>query len=304
MSTGVSTTRRTGRRVEHAPGPVHPPAKNTPPRWARWLGPLVVAGIICGHVAVVGSVRHQTEYAEGVGLNGAAGSLDSRRASFRVATFNIHSGRNVYGEFDLGRTAAAMQGLDLDLVGLNEVRGAFPWDDAGQAELLGRQMNLPWLFVPSEERWWHDDFGNALLCRLPVERWQRTPLPCTQTRGMRTALVAETRIAGRTVRVLVTHIDRRRDREPQVRLIVDWFLGLPAPAILIGDLNTTRDNPHIQRMLHAPGVRDPLWDTRADQSPRRIDWIVTRGLNTLTAGVNDSNASDHALYWAELELPR
>jgi endonuclease/exonuclease/phosphatase family metal-dependent hydrolase len=280
-----------------------PRPDSAPPRFVRWLGPTVVACLLLGHVAVSGGMRYPTQPAEGRSLMGPA-PAPAARPVLRLATFNIQAGRSAGGRTDLDRTAEALRGLNVDLVALNEVRGALPWDEANQAQALGLALDLPWLFAPTEERWWHEHFGNALLCRLPVTRWRRTPLPGTQHRGFRNMLVSEVQLAGRTVHILSTHIDRRQDHDLQLQMVIDWFLALPEPAVLLGDLNTTRQDPQLRRLLQFPGVRDPLWDSQAEPSGKRFDWIVTRRLRTLAAGVADSGASDHPAYWAELEVER
>jgi endonuclease/exonuclease/phosphatase family metal-dependent hydrolase len=269
-------------------------------RWRHFAAAaavLAIAGLLAA-----GSDRRPCPPAHGKDLGGRPVSSPVA-GPLRVGTFNIHSGRNAEGQFDLGRTARCLEGLHL--AGLNEVRGAWQWQAGDQAELLGRQLGMGWLFAPAEQRWWRDDFGNALLTCLPVVSWRREPLPCTQGKAHRNLVIAELEHGGRRIYLLVTHLDRVRDRQAQLELVIDRFLALPEPALLMGDLNTRADDPRLAGLLNAPGVHDCIAEGRrpADSLPPRIDWILARGLRTRAAGLVENNASDHPFAWAELEIP-
>ena len=228
---------------------------------------------------------------------------EAAKPTFRVATFNIHGGEGPDGRLDLTRTAESLR--NFDLVGLNEVYGRSFWEAAGQAEMLGRLTERNWLFAPSEHRWGHDHFGNAALTSLAVQSWQRFPLPRTYGHSCRNLLLTAFSYRGKTVRTVMTHLDRSddRDRNRQLQLVAELFLSLAEPAILMGDMNTTADEPAMQRLLATPGVGDPLAEIMQEKTPRRIDWILTRGLEAADAGLIDLEASDHPCVWVELRLP-
>ncbi|MHB1037967.1 MAG: endonuclease/exonuclease/phosphatase family protein [Pirellulales bacterium] len=267
-----------------------------PARIAVLLAALLVAGFVAA-----GYQRRPCDPASGTALSGEASPSPPGR-TLRVGTFNIHSGRDQEGRFDLDRTAESLR--ELDLVGLNEVRGAFAWQEGNQAELLGAKLGLAWLFAPTERRFLRDDFGNGLLSNRPLICWRRLPLATVEGRGYRNAVLIELRHQSETIRVLLTHVDRGGDRSSHLATITDWYLSLPPPAILMGDLNTTAREPALVKLLAVPGIRDPLREARVKDRPERIDWILTRGLVTVRAGVRNNGASDHPAVWAELELPR
>jgi endonuclease/exonuclease/phosphatase family metal-dependent hydrolase len=221
------------------------------------------------------------------------------RETFRVGSFNIHGGKGTDGRLDLARTAAALEGLDL--VGLYEVRADRKTSQAGR---LARRLDAASLFAPTERRWWHDDFGNGLLARLPLKNWQRIPLPGTQDKKFRNAVLTSFEIQGQTVHLLATHVDTRTDRAAQLESVIALFLALEPPAILMGDLNSQRDDPLLQELLDRPDVTDALADANPAAKANRVDWIITRGLKTLHAEVRPNNASDHPLVWAEFTLPK
>jgi endonuclease/exonuclease/phosphatase family metal-dependent hydrolase len=55
--------------------------------------------------------------------------------------------------------------------------------------------------------------------------------------------------------------------------------------------------------LTTPGVKDAVGSVTGNRSPAdRIDWIFTRGMEAVSAGVEANDASDHPMVWAELKL--
>ncbi|MBS0210547.1 MAG: endonuclease/exonuclease/phosphatase family protein [Planctomycetes bacterium] len=268
-----------------------------------WLVGLVVAAALSTWWAA--SLRMPCGPAAGHEFSGASAvvAVPAEKSVFRLTTFNIHGGRGPNAPVDLNLTAAVL--ADQDFVGLNEVRGPWLWQSEDQSELLGRQLSLAWLFAPAEERYWHYRFGNGVLSKLPVRDWQRIPLPSPWSDGYRNAVRLALDVHSTTLNVVVTHLTRSDDRERHVQLeaVGDLFLSLAEPAVLMGDLNTTRDDPALQKLLTRPGVVDALGDLPAGRSQGRIDWILTRGLNVAGAGVKETAASDHPMFWIECEMP-
>lgn len=234
--------------------------------------------------------------------------LVGKRATIRLGAFNIHGGKGTDGQRDLDRVANCLDGLDF--IALNEVHGQTTLGTPDQAEQLGERLVMAWLFAPAERRWWHSEFGNGLLTNVPVAFWQRIPLPREFDRSWRNMVLVglECRTAKQepyTIRVLLTHVNRRYDAERQAQLqaVISLYLALAEPAVLLGDLNSTADDPQMQQLLQTPGVSDAVGEKCPTKTPGRIDWIIVRGLRCLEAGVRDDGASDHPLVWAELALP-
>lgn len=222
-------------------------------------------------------------------------SLDG--GTLRVATLNIHAGLDPTGHANHQKVLEAVDGFDL--VGLQEVTAGPRFGGTDDIERLGDELKVGSLFSPAEHRWWRDDFGNGILTRVPLESWSRIVLPNAGPHPPRNVTWVRLKVGGREVNVLVTHLSRKEDRPLQIDAMTKLFLSLTPPAVLMGDLNTTSDDPLLKPLLSASDVQDAL----APKSPdvQRLDWILTRGMRTLDAGVKDNGASDHPLLWAELE---
>ncbi len=259
--------------------------------------------VVVAALAVAGwlaSRPQPTGPAQGSTINGQVSRQTSPRNSFRIGTFNIHGCTGADGRRDVFRVAENLR--DLDFAALNEVHGPRPWEREDQAALLGKELGVQWLFTPATRDWHLIDFGNGLLSAMPVQSWQRIPLATDNGRGYRNAVLVCLRFRNETIQVLLTHIARsdERTRHSQLHEVIDQYLSLPPPAILLGDLNTEAGEPEIDRLLAAPEVIDAVGQKLGAAAPPRIDWVFIRGLRVLDAGLRDNGASDHPMAWAEL----
>ncbi|MBN2472988.1 MAG: endonuclease/exonuclease/phosphatase family protein [Pirellulales bacterium] len=278
----------------------------------KWLVAIAVVLLLLGGLIHHGSRHVSTGPAEGVAIHqaaqGQATETPQDRPTLRIATFNIHAGKGRDGRRDLDRVADCLGGLDF--VALNEVRGPQTFENCDQAERLGRQLGMAWLFTPAVRTWYHLESGNGLLSRVPVTFWQRIPLARQYDRSHRNAVLLGLKHRDRTIHVLLTHVNRRYDaeRRAQLRAVIALYLALAEPAILLGDMNSDTEDPQIRQLLQTPGVSDPVsamlgLEAIRQQAPQRIDWIFARGLDCVDAGIIDTGASDHPMIWAELRLP-
>jgi len=267
---------------------------------------VVLLTLVCIAVTLAeGSRRRPADPTRPIVLRGEMPFAPQQTPPLRVATFNIHSGRGTDRRLDLQRTAAVFP-FPPDLVGLNEVRGTFHRRlGPDQAQELGTRLGMKSAFIPTEVRWWHDHFGNALLTRHPVTSLQRIPLAGTRDKAFRTALLARVPWQDSTIQVLAVHVDSQDDRARQLDAVVALFLGLEPPAILMGDLNSNRDDPVLQRLVARPDVVETLDKSVRDGRGRQpIDWILARGLHCRTAKLVDTDASDHPAVVAEFDVPQ
>jgi endonuclease/exonuclease/phosphatase family metal-dependent hydrolase len=259
---------------------------------------VAIVALLPGVIAIVGSLRMPTARLDVP----PAGTVQPFAGhTLRVATYNIHSGVGEDDRFDLARTAADLKGFDL--VGLNEIRGAF---SAGgdQASQLGAILGEHAIFAPTENRWFHGHFGNGLLHRPDLDGYQRIPMAGSLGRGKRNVIQTRILTPGKPIGVLLTHIDRGADRAGQLQTVRQMFLSLPEPAILMGDMNSEKSDPLIAPLRTSPGVTDGIARILGDKDPSdRIDYIFTRGLKWRDGGLRDSKASDHPMIWGEMEVP-
>jgi endonuclease/exonuclease/phosphatase family metal-dependent hydrolase len=227
--------------------------------------------------------------------------LGSDPLPLRVATFNIAGGVGHDGQRNLARTGSALAGFDL--VALEEVHGSGL--ETNQAKTLSEIIKAGWVFAPTESQWWgHKWFGNGLLTNLPLAHCQRVPISTKQSRSNRNMILAEATYLGRPLAIIVTHLDRHEDHDTELHTVIARFESLDAPALLLGDLNTTIEDAQLQSLRQTPGVVDALHEALGDGGIAKdsVDWIFARGLKPTAAGFKDNGASDHHLAWAEFVI--
>ncbi len=262
----------------------------------RWAGILILLIVL---VSWDGYRRAPTPPAAGAPLNGSPTPLKTNH--FRVGTFNIDGGVGTDDKLDLSRIADCMKGCDL--LGLQEVHGRTWTDRRDQAQILGEDMSLPWLFAPSETRWWHPSFGNAVISSLPVDSWQRFPVSGPASTNNRALLILHFRLPDRLLNVLVVHLPTTNDRPAQCAIVSALFFSFEKPAILLGDLNAKPGDPWIENIRNHSDVVDAVGEYAEKDQPSHVDWIFARGLICTGGGAIDHHASDHPFYWADLQEP-
>ncbi|GAA0807301.1 endonuclease/exonuclease/phosphatase family protein [Spirilliplanes yamanashiensis] len=191
----------------------------------------------------------------------------------RLATFNLLHGRSLTdGRVDADRVSAAVAALDADILGLQEVDHGQPRSGhldltALAADALGAHSHrfAPAVLGTPGETWrpWtaadearaDPTYGIALVSRWPVLRWQATPLPAAPVRSPiwapgpggglillrdepRVLLAAVIDAPTGPLTVACTHLSFVPGwNVRQLRTAVRALAQLPAPRILLGDLN-------------------------------------------------------------------
>jgi endonuclease/exonuclease/phosphatase family metal-dependent hydrolase len=188
----------------------------------------------------------------------------------RLATFNLLHGRSLSdGTVHAGRVAAAVADLDADVLGLQEVDRAQPRSGlldltAIAADALHAPVHrfaAAVVGTPGEtwQPWRSDDdnldplYGIALISRFPVLQWQITRLPAAPIRSPvyvpeggflllkdepRVLLAAVVQTPHGAVTVATTHLSFVPGWNlRQLRHAVRALRALPAPRVLLGDLN-------------------------------------------------------------------
>ncbi|HEY0217257.1 MAG TPA: endonuclease/exonuclease/phosphatase family protein [Cellulomonas sp.] len=252
----------------------------------------------------------------------------------RLATFNILHGRGLSdGRVDLDRFAAAVRGLDADVVALQEVDRDQPRSyqadlTAVAAEAMGAEHHRfvatlhghpgTWTAATGEDQPTISAYGIALLSRHPVSAWRVLTLPTLPHRApmvhrgsrrvswvhdeRRAALAAVVETPEGPVTVVSTHLTFIPVwNVRQLRYLRRACADLPRPLAVTGDLNLPGATPalvtgwrSVGRVLTFPvGVPD-----------RQIDHVLLDGPVSVHAEpvAVDTGMSDHRALVVELGL--
>ncbi|GGN35307.1 endonuclease/exonuclease/phosphatase family metal-dependent hydrolase [Actinoplanes campanulatus] len=188
----------------------------------------------------------------------------------RLATFNLLHGRSLSdGTVHAGRIRTAIADLDADVLGLQEVDRAQPRSGlldltalaADALDATTHRFAAAVVGTPGQtwEPWHsgadiaHPQYGIALVSRYPVDRWQITELPGAPVRSPvlapdggllllrdepRVLLAAVVQTPSGPMTVATTHLSFVPGwNVRQLRHAVRALRALPAPRVLLGDLN-------------------------------------------------------------------
>lgn len=256
---------------------------------------------------------------------------DPRAVELRVVSYNIHTGIGSDGRLDLARTAQALDAMDADVIGLQEidVHWAARSDWRDQARDLAKALEMRVFFAPiysfdpPEPGLPRREYGLAVLTDLPVMHTENHEITRLSTQG--TDPVPEPapgfpevviNAEGAVVHFYATHLDYRAD--PAVRAMqVDDTLAIldddpeGAQQVFVGDFNAPPDAPELA----------PLWNELIDSwdvagsgdgltfpatgPTKRIDYVAhSPNIQTRDAAVVQTQASDHLPVVAELVVRR
>lgn len=223
----------------------------------------------------------------------------------RVATYNINSGYDATGTFQLEQIATTIQTSLADIVVVQEVDAGHPGSyGVDQVEFLARRLAMYHAFFPTTQA----VRGIGILSRWPITSYQGVMLPSSgEQLGAIQAVVTDT-ASGRQLTIVGAQFEPGTDdsRLPQLAVLVN-LMGEGTTLVLAADLAGSPGDLVYQQLLARDFV-DPdqvLGIERgftypADFPTARLDYILTRGLLPLNALQVQSAASDHRLVVVEL----
>lgn len=242
--------------------------------------------------------------------------------TLRIVTWNVW---HRFGPWEERQAAieAVLRQVDADVVCLQE---AFE-ERGGRSQPAELAAALGLVEHRSYARSWNGDlgFGNAILSRWPVERWQGRPLPPhPRHEEWRGVLGASLRTPAGRLDVFTTHLNYRLAqsavRQHQVRSIAAfvgaWARGRRLPAVLTGDFNAEPTSDEMRMLTGRAdlGVEGMVfvdaWEKGGDGGPgatwtaanpfaaspepdRRIDYVLVEPGFSPPARVTDCRRIGH-----------
>jgi endonuclease/exonuclease/phosphatase family metal-dependent hydrolase len=215
----------------------------------------------------------------------------------RIMTYNVHSCIGLDGRHSYDRLARIIARYDPDVVALQELDvGKKRSSGVDQARLIAEALNMRVHFHPSvviED----EQYGNALLSRLPMDLVKAGALPGLPGREQRGALWVRVQTPRGAVQVLTTHLGlRSAERVVQVRdLTGERWLANPRcapPIVVCGDFNMSAGSREYRMMTRM--VRDSK-----SAAPRRSFQRTWMGISRI-----DYIFAAHSLEFRAVRVPR
>lgn len=173
--------------------------------------------------------------------------------NFTVVTYNVHSCIGLDGVCAPERIAEVIAQCDADIVALQEIDvGRRRSGQVNQHKLIAELVQMKSTFYAAL-KYEDEEYGGALLSRLPFELVKSGPLPGGEKLEPRGALWARVECGDRIVNVLTTHLGLRPfERRAQIEALLgpEWMAhpDYQAPALLCGDFNFAPVSPLHRKM--------------------------------------------------------
>jgi endonuclease/exonuclease/phosphatase family metal-dependent hydrolase len=227
-------------------------------------------------------------------------------------TFNIRAGGGIKNpgmspyrveatEANLRKIAAAINSVNPDIVGLQEVRGFY------QAKFIAEQLNLNYAYsVHANKSWW----GLAVLSKYKIIDTSIKTINFDRSYGDRIALMCRIDINGRTLTVVNVHYALENYKE-QVKSTMSFLNRSEDPIVLLGDFNRRPASSEIvpirEKLIATCEAAESYIGRCAGTGFGKIDYIFAdqNNFKVLDAGLvlrKHQDASDHIAYWAKLRL--
>lgn len=237
----------------------------------------------------------------------------------RFMTYNVHSCRGMDGKVSPARIARVIAQSDPDIVALQELDvGRKRTDAIDQARLVADILAMEMQFHPAISVQ-EEQYGDAILSRLPMTRVKAAPLPRLGDSEPRGAVWVAVDLDGIELQIINTHLSLRpAERRLQIDTLLgaDWLAAATSrgPVVFCGDLNAS-PRSYVYRAL-GQSLRDvqravPGWRPRSTwfgaHPTLRLDHIfVAPQIDVIGVEIADTGlarmASDHLPLVSEICL--
>lgn len=253
-----------------------------------------------------------------------------RAAQLKVLSYNIHYGVGMDAKKDLNRIAELINGLDPDIVGLQEV------SDSAMVATLAQKTNMFGVFGASTEEEPPNlyqlldipvpvaqlHYGDGILSKYPFEYIGNLSIPSASSSRYE-AMCIDVDITKKgakeqSIRFITTHFDYLKTigstlaREASVEVIEEAFINdtVGVGYILTGDLNATPNSSVLERLEKKGWVQEDFGKellTIPSVSPtKQIDYVLVRPKIKWriidVRVIEEVQASDHRPILMTLEL--
>lgn len=256
---------------------------------AAYVAPLVVVGLVLGGPRSSQGVPPVPE-------------------ELRVATYNINSGYDERGIFQLERAALTIEASLADVVMLQEVDTGLPVSyGVDEAVYLGRRLGMEHVYLPMVEH----SRGVAILSRWPLTQQTGTAIQQNSPMAAVRARLVDPP-SGRTIDIVSAELMPSVDESLRLQQLGYLFslFDPAAPTVLGVDLGTgTTDIAYLQLTPVSFQDADVLlgiehgFTVPASDPTERHDYVMVRGLVPHEARHVESLASDHRLVVVRLTAP-
>lgn len=239
--------------------------------------------------------------------------------TFRIMSYNLHSGIGMDGRVDYDRMSDVIAGAGADLAALQEVAIDHPKSPgADPLRIMGERLDRKWIFgkafsagVPGR----FYDYGLGVLSRWDMTREEVLPLPCPAGAEPRIALIVRID-APVPFYFICTHLSFGETPEFG-RIRLEQIVAIRKcvrekgylPAVLAGDFNATPETSCVRSLedvcVFACG-KEPTFPSVVPTI--KIDYIAFTPQNAFSCRsfrvVEETLASDHRPVVADLTLKR
>lgn len=234
----------------------------------------------------------------------------------KVMTFNIQHCLDYKKQvIDIDFFADAIRKYDLDICGLNEVRGEGPLDGyTDQTNALGDKLGWNRYFGEAIKVRKTSPYGNAIVSKHKLKSAETIKIPDPKIKFERVSyetrcvVKAVAEINGQDICFLVCHMGLAKgERKNAVKTLCGLIDELDIPVVLMGDFNTEPDDKVFSPLFERLRDTDEIAEIRniatyPSDNPRiKIDYIFYRGLKCRSVKTITEVFSDHLPIIAEFE---